>query len=445
MESISTDTIIHNEHCHAIKKILIIEDTTYLLNAISNDLIDSFAIVCDTAENEVQAMSLLDKNDYDLIICDLYLPDSSGNFIGYLLRKKHKLLIITASEDEDQRLKLTELPIIDYLYKSDAKSIIKYINNTVARLISNQKSYVVICDDSKLSRMKLIQIIKCQNIQYIQFDDGLKAYNFIINTKIKINLLITDIYMPHLDGINLTRKIRLKYDENELPILSFSASTNISLVPKILKSGANDFITKPIYNEEFLTRFNACLDRNSLYTKNIELLKRLNELATTDNLTKLYNRNFFYSTISHIVSNAERKKTHYGVLMIDIDNFKNINDTCGHSNGDIVLFESANILKLIARDSDLIFRWGGEEFLILIQNTNLDDLLFFSERVRSNIESTCIELPDYREDINITISIGVSINENYSNIDNVINQADKNLYLAKNSGKNQVIYRALDS
>ena len=433
--------IVHNKHCRSIENILVIEDSPLLLNGIATAIKTELQINCDVASTEKEAMDLLQANSYDLVIADIYLPDSSGNFIGYLVRKKHRIIIITASQNEERRTKIASLPIVDYLYKTDEKTILNYLINSIIRLQKNEKSTVMICDDSQLSRLQLRQLIIQQNLPYIEVKDGQEAYECIIKHKLKIDLLITDVNMPRMDGVNLIRHIRHHYTNNELPVLAFSSSEKTFLVAELLKTGANDYISKPINHEEFLTRLNISLDQSRLYAQNQQLIQDFKTMSETDFLTKLYNRSYFYRAIELIQSQAKRHKQPYGILMLDIDHFKTVNDTYGHEMGDNALVSLSKILVKTARDSDIICRWGGEEFLILIPNTNMTELSGFAQRLRKIVETTPIKSNSTQFEFNVTVSIGIAISteNNVENIENVIYIADKNLYKAKHSGRNCVV------
>ncbi len=286
------------------------------------------------------------------------------------------------------------------------------------------------------------QEVVSQNLAYVELEDGQQAYECIINKGLKIDLLITDIVMPNMDGINLIRHIRHRYNASELPILAVSGSNKHSLVAQLLKTAANDYVDKPIKNEEFLTRMNILLDHSRLFKQNKELIKELRTAATTDFLTKLYNRNYFYSTIKVIQAQAKRHNQPYGIVMGDIDFFKKVNDSYGHEVGDIALKSVATIIKESARESDIACRWGGEEFLILVPNTNIEELVNFSQRIRKIIERTPVIVGDSDLVFNVAVSFGVALSnkENCENVEEIIDEADKKLYKAKESGRNCVVF-----
>jgi diguanylate cyclase (GGDEF)-like protein len=166
---------------------------------------------------------------------------------------------------------------------------------------------------------------------------------------------------------------------------------------------------------------------------------RLKLWADTDPMTHLYNRRYIRKVSKFILDLAKRNEIDSSVLMLDIDNFKSINDTFGHDVGDEVIISLAAILQEESRNSDVLSRWGGEEFVILLPATNIDGALIIAEKIRKAIEEFVIKTGDVQE-LKFTVSIGISqVNkEKDISIENSINRADKALYKAKDSGKNRV-------
>jgi len=156
------------------------------------------------------------------------------------------------------------------------------------------------------------------------------------------------------------------------------------------------------------------------------------ELISKDYLTNLFNRRYFYEIIENFIQLSKRNKTPISLCMIDIDNFKNINDQYGHSVGDIVLKTFADEVKEIIRQSDILVRFGGEEFLLLLPNTNIDNAEILANKI-------CTHFNKSSNEVHFTVSIGISEYKNNNSIDNLINEADQCLYLAKENGKNQVV------
>ena len=157
--------------------------------------------------------------------------------------------------------------------------------------------------------------------------------------------------------------------------------------------------------------------------------------ANKDALSGVYNRSTFEDTLNREVKLAHRYKRSLSVIILDIDNFKNFNDNFGHSLGDQVIKSTANNITSCVRSTDIVFRYGGEEFVALLSNTSVEGAVFLAERIRKKIESSIINFED--QNINVTVSLGVSeLNENEQNA-SFFSRADKALYEAKKTGKNR--------
>ena len=188
--------------------------------------------------------------------------------------------------------------------------------------------------------------------------------------------------------------------------------------------------------------FALVLTKRITKTKELEEAQSLlKEQANRDSLTKLYNRRYFSEIADQNLKIAKRYEQELSLFMIDIDNFKVINDTYGHQAGDNVLVDISEIFTSLARESDIVTRYGGEEFLILLPQTSLQESVEIAQRVRTEVESMVIKLDNDKE-LRITISIGVSefLKDIDNSIDNIIKRADDFLYRAKKNGKNQVVF-----
>ena len=194
-----------------------------------------------------------------------------------------------------------------------------------------------------------------------------------------------------------------------------------------------------------LEKKQVCLyiyDNTKLCETNFKLEKlniKLKELSNCDPLTQVYNRRYFSEISKKMLSLSSRNCQNLGVIILDIDNFKNINDTYGHGVGDKVIISLAQNLQKFVRECDIVSRFGGEEFVILLCNLELDNAFYVAEKIRKKIES--IEIKDNDTILKFTVSLGVAIyNEEVDdlNIEHTLKRADDALYIAKKSGKNQV-------
>jgi len=433
----STNNII-NEHCEDVERILIVEDVISLSNHLKSAVEKRNEVLCDVALNESQAKELAIKHKYQLVIVDINLPDSSGNFIGWLIRHKMKIFIMTGSDNVNDRARLVKLPIVDYICKTDEKSLTRYICDAIDRFRKNIDSLVVICDDSKLSRRYIADILRNQNIPFIELSNGKEAFKCIMEHHLNVDLLISDFEMPNMDGLELTRRLRLKYTQLELPILILSGKSEAYDIANMLKVGANEYVKKPFGNEEFLARMNALLDHSRLHAQNKKLTTELHIAAMRDYLTGLYNRNYFNANFQQVISQVKRDGSSYAIIILDIDHFKQFNDNYGHDAGDLVLKEVSDVLTHSARPMDIVCRWGGEEFIILLPNSNLLGAANLAERIRTNVEKLKVVVSNEDNPISVNISGGVALGDS-DDVEAVIKKADERLYIAKVSGRNQIV------
>jgi diguanylate cyclase (GGDEF)-like protein len=318
--------------------------------------------------------------------------------------------------------------IIDYIVKRDDQSI-DYLVYLIDRVYKNQFVKVMVVDDSNISRKYLVDMLKIQKFTVLEAKNGFEALSLLAKNK-DIKLILTDYMMDKMDGFELTRKIRRYYSLKQLAIIGISAYGSGQLSVRFLKSGANDFITKPFLEEELLLR----IRQNIEISEQLDIYQRLSQI---DYLTQLYNRYFFFEIGKKFFENAKRKNMDITIAMLDIDHFKLINDNYGHDKGDMVLKHIAQILLKSLRAADIVSRYGGEEFCILAINMKRESVFQVFEKIRLHIEQSKLELEENHE-ISVTVSIGV-VTEIFDSFEESIKSADELLYKAKKQGRNCVI------
>lgn len=252
------------------------------------------------------------------------------------------------------------------------------------------------------------------------------------------DLILLDIMMPDMDGFEVCRRLKDIPGTKDIPIIFLTAMTDEESIEKAYDLGGSDYVTKPFRPKELQARVKREL-------KLAALQKELKLLALTDPMTKLYNRRYFTKVSAHILDMARRDKKDLSLMIMDIDKFKNINDTFGHAVGDEVIIEFAKVLHRQKRNSDVLCRFGGEEFVILLPETNCDGAEVVAEKIRKKTESLSINI-DSNTTLQFTVSLGISsvFADNEENIEEALQRADEALYKAKNNGRNQVVkYRSL--
>lgn len=297
---------------------------------------------------------------------------------------------------------------------------------------------ILLVEDS-LTTAALVGNYLSGSYRILHAKDGAEAWELLQHSA-AIELILTDIQMPHLTGHQLLVKIRKSDDARlrNLPVIVMTtADDNVDRNLAFL-NGANDFITKPIDELELQARVNMHHKLARTIRELEESRHRLAEQAMTDPLTKLRNRRAFFENGAANLSRARRHNGDLSVMLLDIDFFKKINDTHGHQSGDEALVAVAAILNALARTEDTVARMGGEEFAMLLPDTNLLGTAVLAERVRVAIEKERFILGG--KIVHITVSIGIAARsvDPVDSVDQLLGIADKRLYLAKQSGRNRI-------
>jgi diguanylate cyclase (GGDEF)-like protein len=246
----------------------------------------------------------------------------------------------------------------------------------------------------------------------------------------KIDLILLDIMMPKVDGYKVIQFLQNSENTKDIPVIFVTSKTDEESIVKGYKMGARDYVTKPYKKMELLARIKTQLEISNL-------IKDLKFLANHDTMTGVYNRRRFFELAE---KRFKEHKNNLYVVMMDIDKFKNINDTYGHQTGDRVLKEFANIVKNYIQEDTIFGRIGGEEFVLVCNFDDENKLQKRLEILRKAIERS--EVISFGEKVHFTISSGVAKwNKTHNSIDDMLREADENLYEAKGTGRNKVIFR----
>ena len=274
--------------------------------------------------------------------------------------------------------------------------------------------------------------------------DVLGVESYICNTvaefdeHIKViypEIISLDLYLPDGNGLDICKAIRSSRKLDELPIVIVSGNTEMDTVVECLRAGANDHISKPIIKEEFFARVSNVLKIRTLQKDLHDQQKQMETLAFTDPLTTLFNRTYMDMAMQREMERTRRSKSPLGLLLIDLDFFKQVNDTHGHEVGDEVLREFGLLLKSAIRSYDVPCRYGGEEFCVLLPGSTASNVVTVAERIRKACEEHTFSSKGLKQ----TISIGTSVFPELSREHCLISDADKALYSAKQSGRNRTI------
>lgn len=411
-------------------RILLVDDNKTLSKLIGLKVKSELNAQIDIAYSLAEAELLTQNNRYTLAILDLNLPDApNGEVVDAILKKKIPSIVLTGSVDKPFRASMMKKEIIDYVHKGGIEDI-DYVIDIIKRLFKNRRHKIMVVDDSSVFRNQMKKMVENLFFQVFALAHGEEAL-FILEENPDIKIVITDYNMPVMDGLELTKAIRKKYTKNQLSIFVLSSTDDSDVSAMFLKRGATDYINKPFSKEELSCRINNAIEA-------LENIDTITNFTSRDFLTGLYNRRYFFSTVEPYFTEAAALDEGFVTAMIDIDHFKNINDTYGHDIGDKVIVHLSEILRSNVQHHDIVSRFGGEEFCVLLKGSTKEEAATVFERIIQTVATTPLLLEDGRE-IVFTISIGVALYcEN--TLSDTINEADQKLYEAKKSGRNRIVY-----
>ncbi len=422
-----------------MRKILLINDNTALLSTLTIEIkkhtYDVEVLVAKTYK-EANNITRQHQNKISAAIVDVTLSDCKYGQAAILTSSQNIPTIILVDDINNKSLKSisSKKNILEFIDIHNPNAI-SYAINFVKKILRNHQKNILLVDDSALFRQAFRRDLQKLQFNVIEAEDGNEALDIMLSAQGKsISVVLVDYNMPNMDGVTLTMKLRKKYQKDILSIIAISATDNEQILVDFIKAGANDFIYKPHKFEELDVRINASLDI-------LDLFKEAKHLAHRDFLTEAYNRRYFFEASKAIINRNIRKHTPVAVATIDIDNFKSINDLYGHDIGDIAIKEVVAILNKSLRKSDLIARFGGDEFCVLLEDITLKNTEQIFEKLRKNFKFNEIILKEIV--IDLTVSIGISFGKS-SSIDHMLKISDEALYDAKSTGKDKIVVHAVN-
>jgi len=410
-------------------RILIVEDSKFFIQLVTKAIAESIRAETVVATSLAEARKAIadSPKPFDLALTDILLADDEqGEAVSLVLDHGIPCIVFTAVFSEDLRERLLARNVIDYVVKSSPASL-DYLMSLVTRLHRNRLTKVMVVDDSQTTRAYLSDLLKAYQFKVIEAVDGQDALQKLKDTP-NIRMVITDYHMPGIDGVEMVRRMRATHDQERLSIIGLSSGGGSALSAQFIKMGANDFINKPFLREEFFCRVMQNI-------RMLDMVERLTDLATKDALTGIHNRRFFFDAGDALFASAKRDQVTLTAAMLDIDFFKQVNDSHGHDAGDAVLKKIAAVLRSKCRQTDLVARFGGEEFAILAVNMDESSATTFFESLRAAIEAE--KITHKGKSLQVTASIGVCRGAGQT-LNSMLKVADEMLYKAKKSGRNRV-------
>jgi diguanylate cyclase (GGDEF)-like protein len=296
---------------------------------------------------------------------------------------------------------------------------------------------ILIADDELMSRKLLQRTLERAGYEVTAVENGRVAADQLCPAN-GPRLALLDWVMPELDGLGVCREVRKRKEQSYVYMILLTSKESKEDVVAGLESGADDYLTKPFDPEELKARLRTGLRILNLEDRLVEAREQMRFQATHDGLTALWNRGMIIDLLGRELARSVREHFSTAILMCDLDHFKNVNDTYGHLVGDDVLRETAKRLLASVRSYDFVGRYGGEEFLVVLNNCNPSHALARAEEIRKAIAQRPV--PSSSGPIPVTMSLGLLMNQEWGRkpVEELLHEADAALYAAKAAGRNCV-------
>uniref|UniRef100_A0A7C3EL40 diguanylate cyclase n=1 Tax=Gracilinema caldarium TaxID=215591 RepID=A0A7C3EL40_9SPIR len=406
-------------------------DRSELFRKIMQEIILRCGHSVHSVATKKDALSYIANHPVDLIITALEFDDGDAESLILELPQSTKkdipVVVVTSSDSLELRERLFSLGVVDYILKSEVdEDHFKHFFATLSaedelsRFMRNMR--IAILDDSPIILKVVHRILDMNSFRFVDFYG---APRNLLNSDKTYDLYLVDMILPDLSGDKVIQELRSRQPDSI--IISMSQFTGEKSIATVLLAGADDYIHKPFDAASLLSRI-------KINVRSFQYKKRLELMAVTDGLTGLFNHRFIFERLEEETAKVARYGRPLSIIMLDIDNFKRVNDAFGHRAGDEVIQSVAHAIMACIRKTDVAGRYGGEEFLVLLPETGLASAKVVAEKIRSTVAQLRFET----KELAITISAGVAEAQQGESYEAFINRADVNLYKAKRSGKNRV-------
>jgi len=452
-------------------RVLIVDDIPTNVRLLEARLTAEYFEVL-TANSGPEALAICETTEVDIILLDVMMPVMDGFEVCRRLKSSPKthhvpVLMITALDQPSDRVKGLEAGADDFLTKPVDDMQLMARVKSLARLksltdelraraltgqqiaiedalramdsISTSGGSVLIIDTDKRHAERVQGYLSGEH----KVDVLLEPADAVFQVSgAKYELALVSMSLNDFDPLRVCSQIRTVDHTRNLPIILMADEGDKPRVVRALDLGVNDFISRPIERNELMARVRTQIRRHRYAMELRQSVNNSIAQAVTDDLTGLYNRRYFDRHLNILLGKAQAQERELAVMILDIDHFKAVNDTYGHDIGDVVLKEFSARVKRNIRGVDLACRFGGEEFVVLMPDTDTSNAELVAERVREAIANKPFEIGSQRP-LSVTVSVGVSFNESGADTpETLIKRADVALYRAKREGRNRVILDA---
>jgi len=449
-------------------RILIVDDQPTSLKMLSAKLSNEYYQTL-TAEDGPSALEAVERDAPDLVLLDVMMPGMNELEVCKRIKQNPQtmhipVVIITALDSPQDRIKGLEAGADDFLTKpvddttlfARVRSLVRlkhmleqwrmreatserlgFVGGAVAAMDPGTGADIVLVDDSSVQKDSIIKALDGDMDRVTVIDDYDASGKIVdLGGDVIVISLSTDSDAP----LRLASRLRSLGPTRQIPILLIGDKEDQPLFIKALELGVNDYLTRPIDVQELLARVRTQVRRKRYQDRLHENFLQHLSMALTDNLTGLHNRHYLSTHLDAVMERMRESGKPVSLLMIDLDHFKQVNDTYGHSVGDEVLKETGQRILRNVRGFDLAARYGGEEFVVVMPDTPIGVALGVADRLCEGMATEPVLVSASKDKIRVTLSIGVSVSgEADATAEILLNEADTALYEAKRLGRNRVI------
>ena len=449
-------------------RILVVDDVPANVKLLEARLSAEYFDVV-TAPNGIEALAICARGECDIVLLDVMMPDIDGFEVCRRLKSNPAthyipVVMVTALDSPSDRVRGLEAGADDFLTKpvSDVVLLARVRSLTRLKMMTDELRMraitsleigmeapersavaddgkggrILLVDDRPSSYERLAPMLATEHHVDVEPDPSQALFNAAEGS---YDLLIVSLSLDNFDGLRLCSQARSLERTRQVPILAISDADNNARLLRGLEIGVNDYLLRPVDKNELLARARTQI-RKRRYTDHLrDNVQNSIEMAITDALTGLHNRRYMESHLATLAEQAAARGKPLALMILDIDYFKAVNDTLGHDAGDDVLREFAVRIRKSIRGIDLACRYGGEEFVIVMPETDAHVAGMVAERLRRSIAGQKFAVSKGSKHIDVTISIGLSTMERKGEpVADLLKRADKALYRAKHAGRNRV-------
>ena len=419
---------------------ILIVDHSKVVRTVWNKMVADLGHQSLTVETAEEAVNVMQGQEVEFICASLSLPGMNGIALCRQVRalpkhRKTPFILLTSTQDKTLRQEAFEAGVTEIQEKMDKEQLEARLKQYLSEEQHELTGRVLYIEDSMVAAHVMIKILRHMNLQVDHFpsaDEALAAFE-----KHDYDLIVSDILLEGvMSGVGLVNRVRSYLsDKRRVPILALSGMDETTRRIELFRLGVNDYIAKPPVEEEVRARVRNLIISKQLFDQVQAQSRQLYQLAMQDQLTGVYNRTGLNEFAAKYFTEATTYDTPLSLLIVDLDHFKNINDTHGHTAGDRVLALTSAMLKNACREGDMVARVGGEEFVLILNQCGVEQAAKQAEELRKRIEAL------KPEGIPVTASIGVSARPLGKDVKfaDLFKAADRAVYEAKNQGRNRVV------